>query len=140
MSALRTPGIDAQVRVLFNPSVSSVNVMVPGLIAFVLLLSATLIMSQSVVRERERGTLEQLFVTPINRWEYLLGKMAPYALVATLQITIVFLVGILWFRVPFNGSLLVVATGGDPVHAHGARESACSSRPCRARGSRRSRA
>jgi ABC-2 type transport system permease protein len=109
-AAIKTGGIDAQVRVLFNPSVSSVNVMVPGLIAFVLLLSATAIMSQSVVRERENGTLEQLFVTPINRWEYLLGKVAPYIVVASVQITVVFLVGTLWFRVPFNGSLLVVGS------------------------------
>jgi ABC-2 type transport system permease protein len=109
-AAVKTGGIDAQVRVLFNPSVRSVNVMVPGLIAFVLLISATSIMSQSVVRERERGTLEQLFVTPINRWEYLLGKMLPYVVVSIVQITVVFLVGTLWFRVPFNGSLLVVGS------------------------------
>jgi ABC-2 type transport system permease protein len=109
-AAVKTGGIDAQVRVLFNPSASSVNVMVPGLIAFVLLISATSIMSQSVVRERERGTLEQLFVTPINRWEYLLGKMLPYVVVGVVQITVVFLVGTLWFRVPFNGSLLVVGS------------------------------
>ncbi len=107
-SALRVPGVDAQVRVLFNPSVSSVNVMVPGLIAFVLLISAMSVMSQAVVRERERGTLEQLFVTPIGRWEYLLGKLAPYVVVATVQVSVIFLIGVLWFRVPFYGSLAVV--------------------------------
>jgi ABC-2 type transport system permease protein len=102
------PGVDARVRVLFNPSLSSVNVMVPGLMAIVLLLSGTTVMAQAVVRERERGTLEQLFVTPISRTEYLLGKVLPYAVVATVQITVVFIVGTLWFRVPFSGSLAVV--------------------------------
>jgi ABC-2 type transport system permease protein len=108
VSLANVPGVDARVRVLFNPSVSSVNVMVPGLMAIVLLISGTTVMSQAVVRERERGTLEQLFVTPISRTEYLTGKILPYALVAIVQISVVFIVGTLWFRVPFNGSLLVV--------------------------------
>jgi ABC-2 type transport system permease protein len=101
-------GIDSRVRVLFNPSLASVNVMVPGLMAFILLLSTSAVMSQAVVKERERGTLEQLFVTPISRSEYLLGKVAPYILVASCQVAVVFAVGILWFRVPFNGSLWVI--------------------------------
>ena len=110
VSLSKVPGVDARVRVLFNPSVSSVNVMVPGLMAVVLLISGTTVMAQAVVRERERGTLEQLFVTPISRTEYLFGKILPYAVVATVQISVVFVVGTLWFRVPFNGNLLVVGT------------------------------
>ncbi|MFA5844701.1 MAG: ABC transporter permease [Coriobacteriia bacterium] len=105
------PGIDARVRVLFNPSLRSVNTMVPGLISLILLLSATALMSQAVVKERERGTLEQLFVTPITRVQYLVGKIMPYVLVAIAQVTLVFTVGVLWFRVPFRGSLLVIAAG-----------------------------
>jgi ABC-2 type transport system permease protein len=77
--------------------------------ALILLISTTAIMSQAVVKERERGTLEQLFVTPITRTEYLIGKIVPYMAVASLQVTMVFIVGILWFRVPFNGSVLVLA-------------------------------
>ena len=108
VSQASLPGVDARVRVLFNPSVSSVNVMVPGLMAFILMLSGTSVMSQAVVRERERGTLEQIFVTPISRSEYLTGKIMPYVAVSIIQITAVFVVGTLWFRVPFSGSLLVV--------------------------------
>lgn len=105
------PGVDARVRVMFNPSMTTVNTMIPGLIAAILMISISVIMSQAVVRERESGTLEQMFVTPIRRNEYLVGKVIPYALLAFAQSFIVALVGVLWFRVPFHGSLLVVVTG-----------------------------
>jgi ABC-2 type transport system permease protein len=104
-------GIDAQVRVLFNPTMRAVNTMVPALLAFLLMMSTQNLMSQSIVKERERGTLEQLFVTPIGRAEYLLGKLLPYVVVAILQIVLVFTVGTLWFKVPFSGSIAVLAVG-----------------------------
>lgn len=109
--AARFSAIDARIRVLFNPSLRAVNTMVPGLIALILLLSMTALMSQAVVKERERGTLEQLFVTPIQRSEYLLGKITPYVMVAIVQITVIVTVGLLWFHVPFRGSALVVGLG-----------------------------
>lgn len=104
-------GIDARVRVLFNPSLRAVNAMIPGLVATILLISIGAIMSQAVVREREQGTLEQMFVTPIGRGEYLIGKLIPYIALAVVQVAVVMLVGIYWFRVPFNGSLIVIGTG-----------------------------
>lgn len=109
--ALSGPGIDARVRVLFNPSLRAVNTMIPGLVAAILMLSVMAIMSQAVVRERESGTLEQMFVTPITRGEYLIGKVTPYVLLATLQMSVVALVGIFWFRVPFHGTVIEVAAG-----------------------------
>ncbi|MDO9107399.1 MAG: ABC transporter permease [Coriobacteriia bacterium] len=105
------PGIDARVRVLFNPTLRSVNAMIPGLVATILLISMGVVMSQAIVRERERGTLEQMFVTPITRGEYLLGKIAPYILLAIIQVSVVMVVGIFWFRVPFHGTLLVIGLG-----------------------------
>ena len=108
---MQGPGIDARVRVLFNPTLAAVNAMIPGLIALILMLSVTAIMSQSVVKERERGTLEQMFVTPITRGEYLVGKVTPYTLVAIVQVTLVTLIGRFWFRVPFYGSVAVVGVG-----------------------------
>ena len=104
-------GIDAQVRVLFNPTMRAVNTMVPALLAFILMMSTQNLMSQSIVKERERGTLEQLFVTPIGRAEYLIGKLLPYVAVAIIQITVVFTVGTLWFKVPFSGSIAVLGVG-----------------------------
>lgn len=108
---LRGPGVDARVRVLFNPSLRAVNAMIPGLVAMILLLSITAVMSQAVVKERERGTLEQMFVTPITRGEYLVGKIVPYIAIAILQVLMIMLVGRFWFRVPINGSLLVIGSG-----------------------------
>ena len=104
-------GIDARVRVLFNPSLRTVNTMIPGLIAAILMLSVMAIMSQAVVRERESGTLEQMFVTPITRGEYLIGKVTPYVLLAVLQMSLVALVGVFWFQVPFHGTFAEVAAG-----------------------------
>ncbi len=108
---ITAPGIDARVRVMFNPTLDPLNTMVPGLVAAILMLSLMAIMSQAVVRERESGTLEQMFVTPIRPTEYLIGKVTPYALLATAQMTIVALVGLFWFRVPFYGDIAVVMVG-----------------------------
>lgn len=107
----RGPSIDARVRVMFNPSLKTVNAMIPGLVASVLMLSIMVVMSQAVVRERARGTLEQMMVTPISRAEYLTGKVLPYVGIATVQMIFVVLLGLYWFGVPFNGSVITVAVG-----------------------------
>jgi ABC-2 type transport system permease protein len=107
----RAPGIEASTRVLYNPALRSVNSMIPGLMATILMISMASVMSQSVVRERESGTLEQMFTTPITRGEYIVGKMTPYVLISVAQIVLVALVGRFWFRVPFNGSATVVFLG-----------------------------
>ncbi len=109
--SLAAPGIDARVRVMFNPTLASVNTMIPGLVAAIVMLSIMAVMGQAVVKERERGTLEQMFVTPIRPTEYLIGKVTPYALVATVQLCLVAFVGIFWFGVPFAGQISVVAAG-----------------------------
>jgi len=108
---LSAGGVNVQTRIFYNPTLRAVNTMVPALLAFILLMSTTNIMSQAIVKERERGTLEQLFVTPIGRSDYLLGKLLPYIGVAAIQVTITFAVGVLWFQVPFEGSLLLIAGG-----------------------------
>lgn len=105
------PGLDARVRVLFNPTMASVNTMIPGLVAVIIMLSLMVVMSQAVVREREQGTLEQMFVTPIRPGEYVIGKVLPYALFATVQMAVVAVVGLLWFKVPFQGSVGIALLG-----------------------------
>jgi ABC-2 type transport system permease protein len=105
------PTIDARVRVMFNPSLKAVNAMVPGLVCSILMMSIMVIMSQAVVRERARGNLEQMMVTPITRAEYLTGKVLPYTVIATVQMVFVVLIGLFWFNVPFNGSVWTVALG-----------------------------
>jgi ABC-2 type transport system permease protein len=97
--------IELRPTVLYNPSMESVNFMVPALIGLILQFQAVLLTAFAVVRERERGTLEQLIVTPIRAWELLLGKILPFVAIAFIQIGIALAVGLLWFRVPLNGSL-----------------------------------
>jgi ABC-2 type transport system permease protein len=111
MADIEVAGVDASVRVLYNPSLRAVNSMIPGLMAAILMLSTMTVMSQAVVRERESGTLEQMFTTPITRGEYIVGKMTPFVIIASLQISVVAAVGRLWFGVPFNGSVWVVLLG-----------------------------
>jgi ABC-2 type transport system permease protein len=110
-AAMSGPVLDAQVRVVFNPSLKAVNAMIPGLIATILMVSITSIMSQAVVRERARGTLEQMMVTPISRGEYLAGKVTPYAVIAVVQMAFVAALGRWWFGVPFNGQFSTVVLG-----------------------------
>ncbi|WP_239022357.1 ABC transporter permease [Raineyella fluvialis] len=101
-------GLDARIRVEYNPSIRALNSMLPGLIGIICMISITVVMSQAVVKERESGTLEQMFVTPITHTEYLVGKVIPYTLVALAQASLVAVVGVTWFRVPFNGDVVAV--------------------------------
>src|SRR5436309_540477 len=82
-----------------------VNSAIPGLIGTILQNTAMLLIALSVVRERERGTLEQVIVSPIRSWELMLGKLVPYALIAFANVGLVLAVGTLWFRVEIAGSL-----------------------------------
>lgn len=97
--------LDLRVRPWYNPTLDSATYIVPGIIGILLSLTLILIMSISIVRERERGTLEQLIVTPIDRTSLMLGKMTPFVLIGYIQMTVVILLGWLLFDVPLRGSL-----------------------------------
>lgn len=105
--AARNPGppLDVRVRAWYNPDLVSAIFIVPGLIGALLMQTTITAMAVSVVRERERGTLEALIVSPIRRWELLLGKIIPNLLVAYGQITMALLVAYFVFDVPIRGSL-----------------------------------
>lgn len=114
-SALRQGGSlpeGVEVEILFNPELSTANVMVPGLIGFVLLAVGTIITSLGVVRERAEGTIEQLAVMPLRPRDVIAGKIAPYFLVGVLDLLLITVVGLLLFDVPFRGSILLFAAGG----------------------------
>lgn len=100
-----------RVEVLFNPELKTSAVMVPGLAGMILLFVGTVITSLGVVRERQSGTLEQLAVMPLRARDVFLGKIAPYFLVAAVDLAVVVTAGTLLFGVPFHGSLLVLALG-----------------------------
>jgi ABC-2 type transport system permease protein len=103
-----TQPIDLRPSVLYNPSMRSVDFMIPALIGMILQLLGLILTSFAIVRERERGTLEQLVVTPITPWELMLGKMIPYVLIAFVDVAIVLAVGLFWFQVEFAGSLILL--------------------------------
>ena len=100
--------LDLRVRPWYNPTLDSATYIVPGIIGILLSLTLILIMSISIVRERERGTLEQLIVTPIDRTSLMLGKMTPFVLIGYIQMTVVILLGWLLFDVPLRGSLTLL--------------------------------
>jgi ABC-2 type transport system permease protein len=104
-------GISADLEILFNPDLETSAMMVPGLAAMILLFVGTIITSLGVVRERQAGTLEQLAVMPFRPTDVFIGKIAPYFLVAALDMTVVILAGMWLFDVPFRGSVLVLAFG-----------------------------
>jgi ABC-2 type transport system permease protein len=99
------------VTVLYNPGLSSSDVMIPGLAGVVLVFVGTVITSLGVVRERQSGTLEQLAVMPLRPRDVFLGKIVPYFVVAAVDLAIVLGIGIAVFGVPFRGSWLVFGLG-----------------------------
>lgn len=112
---LRRPAVlDVRVRPWYNPGLRSAVYIVPGMIGVILSLTMLLITSMSVVRERERGTFEQLIVTPIGKTSMMLGKLLPFVIVGYVQMTTVLLLGWALFRVPIRGdvALLYVITLG----------------------------
>ncbi len=102
-------GVDLRPAVLYNPSMRSVNFMVPGIIGLIMLFQALLLTAFAVVRERELGTLEQLIVTPIKTWELMLGKILPYTVIASLAAVGILIAGRVLFDVHVAGSLSLLA-------------------------------
>jgi ABC transporter DrrB family efflux protein len=100
--------IDIRPRLLYNPDLESSHFFVPGLVGIIMQLVTLFLTSFAIVREREHGTLEQLFVTPVGRVGLLLGKLVPYALVGGLEMLIVLTVMVFVFGVPIHGSLLLL--------------------------------
>jgi ABC-2 type transport system permease protein len=104
------PLVSADIRVWFNPQLESKDFMIPGILALLLLVVTTNLSSMSIVREKELGTLEQLNVTPIARWELIVGKMLPYAFIGIIDVLLVVFVALVWFEVPLRGSFLLLLT------------------------------
>ena len=104
--AARTPPLEVRVRPWYNPALRSEVYIVPGIIGVLLSLTMILVTSLAVTRERERGTLEQLIVTPIDKTSMMLGKILPFVLVGYVQMTVVLVLGRFLFRVPVRGSVV----------------------------------
>jgi ABC transporter DrrB family efflux protein len=100
--------IETRTRLLYNPDLESSHFFVPGLVGIILQLVTLFLTSFAIVREKELGTLEQLFVTPVGRMGLLFGKLLPYAMIGFVEMLIVLTVMIYVFGVPINGSILLL--------------------------------
>jgi ABC-2 type transport system permease protein len=98
-------GVEVSTRVLYNPSLRNQNFTIPGLVGLIMQNITVLLTAFALVRERERGTIEQLIVTPIKSSELILGKLTPYVLIGFLDFLFSLALGMLWFQVPIRGSL-----------------------------------
>lgn len=112
MEALRPP-LEVRTRVWYNPDLVSSHFMIPGVIGMILFAITAVLTASAIVRERERGTIEQLIVTPIRPWELVVGKIIPYVLLAFVDTLEVLAIGHWWFGVPVRGDLtLILACSG----------------------------
>jgi len=112
-AALSGPGLAAPIevrsRVWYNPELKSVNFIVPGVIAVIMMIVGAILTALSIVKEKERGTMEQILVSPIRPTEMIVGKLVPYVLIALVDLAIIMTAGYLVFGVPIKGSLLQLA-------------------------------
>jgi ABC-2 type transport system permease protein len=100
--------IDYRPRIWYNPELTSPKFLVPGLIGFILMISTVISTSLSIVREREKGTIEQIIVSPIHPMELILGKTLPYVLISLISTSLILLAGYGLFDVVVQGSLLLL--------------------------------
>ena len=102
------PAYDVRIRAWYNPDAVTSYYMLPALMGIILTITMVLMVSMSIVREREAGTLEQLLVTPLSVWELLVGKILPYIILGYIQTTICVLVALAVFGVPLRGSIVLL--------------------------------
>jgi ABC-2 type transport system permease protein len=99
--------VTPEIRVLYNPALKSSAFMVPGIICQLLLMVTAVLSATSITREKETGTIEQLFVSPINRIQFIFGKTIPFVLVGFIDVILILILAKIIYRIPINGSLLL---------------------------------
>ena len=100
------PMVDLRDRRWFNENLESRNYYLPGVIAMIVSIMSLLLSSMAIVREKEIGTMEQLIVSPLKPIELIIGKIVPFGIIALVQVTLITLIGTLWFHVPIRGNIL----------------------------------
>ncbi|MGB9521297.1 MAG: ABC transporter permease, partial [Anaerolineales bacterium] len=103
-----TPPIEVRPQVWYNPDLVSAYFMIPGVIGTILYALTSILTATAIVRERERGTIEQLIVTPIRPMELVIGKITPYVILAIVNALEVLVIGAWWFKVPVRGDLVLI--------------------------------
>jgi ribosome-dependent ATPase len=111
VKAAPLPMAEVETRFLYNQDFDSVYAMVPSTLALLLALIPGILMALAIVREKELGSITNLYVTPVTRIEFMLGKQTPYVVVAMVNFGLMFLMALFVFRVPFKGSFPVLALG-----------------------------
>jgi len=107
------PPLEVRTQVWYNPDLRSAYFMIPGVMGMVLYAIMAMLTATAVVRERERGTIEQLIVTPIRPWELIVGKVTPFVILGFFNLAELLLIGHYWFGVPIRSNfLLVVGAAG----------------------------
>jgi len=106
--ALAFPSVDLKDRAWFNENLESRNYFIPGVIAMLVTVTSILLTALAIVREKEIGTMEQLLVSPIKPIELILGKLAPFAVISFIDLTFIAGVGVMWFKIPIRGSILLL--------------------------------
>jgi ABC-2 type transport system permease protein len=105
--------LEVRTQVWYNPDLVSAHFMIPGVIGMILFAITSILTATTIVRERERGTIEQLIVTPIRSWELVVGKLTPYVILSLFDTLVVLALGHLWFKVPVRGDLgLIIGLSG----------------------------
>ncbi|MFA5355967.1 MAG: ABC transporter permease [Candidatus Omnitrophota bacterium] len=102
------PAVDLRDRAWFNGNLISRNYYLPGVIATIVTMMSLLLTAMAIVKEKEIGTMEQLIVSPIRPIELIIGKLMPFGVIALIQITLITFLGVVWFRVPLKGNLLLL--------------------------------
>jgi len=102
--------ITLQSRAWFNENLESRNFYIPGIITTIMTLVTLTMTSMSIVREKEIGTIEQILVTPIRKFEFILGKTIPFSIIALFDVIAILTVAYFWFEVPIRGSLALLFT------------------------------
>ena len=97
-----------QIRLWYNPELESKNYIIPGIIAIIMLIIASLLTSLVISREWENGTMEQLIVSPIKSYELILGKIIPYFIIGMLDLAVIVIAGRLMFSIPIKGSVILL--------------------------------
>ncbi len=108
---MREPPVEVRPQILYNPEMRSPNFFLPGVIGIVLQIATTFATAMSLVRERERGTLEQLMVSPLSRWGLMLGKLVPYLVIGMVMAAFLFLLMRWVFGVPIAGDVTALMIG-----------------------------
>jgi len=103
--------VDLRDRPWFNDNLESKNYYIPGTMASIVTVVALLLTSMAIVREKEIGTMDQLIVSPIRPFELIAGKVLPFAVIAFVDVLLIITLGVLWFRVPLRGSIILLFVG-----------------------------